>query len=78
MVTKILIANRSENACCVIATARKLDIKTVAAYSDADKPQGRWCWPQKWPSTRFALPTPVWPVRVALLMTSYCLTRRGC
>jgi propionyl-CoA carboxylase alpha chain len=37
MFTKILIANRGEIACRVIATARKMGIKTVAVYSDADK-----------------------------------------
>ena len=35
-ITKILIANRGEIACRVIKTARKMDIKTVAVYSDAD------------------------------------------
>ena len=37
MFTKILIANRGEIACRVIATARKMGIRTVAVYSDADK-----------------------------------------
>ncbi|CAM9683080.1 unnamed protein product, partial [Heterosigma akashiwo] len=33
---KILIANRGEIACRVIQTAKKMGIKTVAVYSDAD------------------------------------------
>ena len=37
MFKKILIANRGEIACRVIKTARKMGIKTVAVYSDADK-----------------------------------------
>ena len=37
MFSKILIANRGEIACRVILTARKMGIKTVAVYSDADK-----------------------------------------
>ena len=37
MFRKILIANRGEIACRVIKTARKMGIKTVAVYSDADR-----------------------------------------
>ena len=37
MFKKILIANRGEIACRVIKTAKKMNIKTVAVYSDADR-----------------------------------------
>jgi propionyl-CoA carboxylase alpha chain len=37
MFEKILIANRGEIACRVIKSARKMGIKTVAVYSDADR-----------------------------------------
>ena len=37
MFTKILIANRGEIACRVIKTAKKMGIKTVAVYSEADR-----------------------------------------
>ena len=36
MFKKILIANRGEIACRVAATAKRMGIKTVAVYSDAD------------------------------------------
>src|SRR6202163_3241116 len=36
MFNKILIANRSEIACRIIRTARRLGIRTVAVYSAAD------------------------------------------
>ncbi|QEN17330.1 acetyl/propionyl/methylcrotonyl-CoA carboxylase subunit alpha [Mycolicibacterium sp. ELW1] len=36
MITKLLIANRGEIASRIIRTAREMDIKTVAVYSDAD------------------------------------------
>ena len=37
MFKKILIANRGEIACRVIKTAKKMGIKTVAVYSEADR-----------------------------------------
>ena len=37
MFKKILIANRGEIACRVIKTAKKMGIKTVAVFSDADR-----------------------------------------
>ena len=37
MFKKLLIANRGEIACRIARTARKMGIKTVAVYSDADK-----------------------------------------
>ena len=37
MIKKLLIANRGEIACRVIKTAKKMGIKTVAVYSDADR-----------------------------------------
>ncbi len=36
MFSKILIANRGEIACRVIKTAKRMGVKTVAVYSDAD------------------------------------------
>src|SRR5271155_2270752 len=37
MFKRILIANRGEIACRIIKTARRLGIKTVAVYSEADR-----------------------------------------
>jgi acetyl/propionyl-CoA carboxylase alpha subunit len=34
---KLLIANRGEIACRIIATARRMDVRTVAVFSDADR-----------------------------------------
>jgi 3-methylcrotonyl-CoA carboxylase alpha subunit len=36
MFKKILIANRGEIACRVAATAKRMGVRTVAVYSDAD------------------------------------------
>jgi acetyl/propionyl-CoA carboxylase alpha subunit len=36
MIASLLIANRGETASRVIRTAREMDIRTLAVYSDAD------------------------------------------
>jgi 3-methylcrotonyl-CoA carboxylase alpha subunit len=37
MITSLLIANRGEIACRIVRTARRLGIRTVAVFSDADR-----------------------------------------
>lgn len=37
MFKKILIANRGEIACRIAKTAKKLGVKTVGVYSEADR-----------------------------------------
>ena len=37
MIKKLLIANRGEICCRIINTAKRMGIKTVALYSDADR-----------------------------------------
>src|SRR6478752_8037594 len=36
VITSLLIANRGEIACRIIRTARRMGIRTIAVYSDAD------------------------------------------
>src|SRR3546814_2246238 len=36
VIASLLIANRSEIACRVIRTARRMGVRTIAVYSDAD------------------------------------------
>ncbi|NQV80161.1 MAG: carbamoyl-phosphate synthase subunit L, partial [Alphaproteobacteria bacterium] len=37
MLQALLIANRGEIACRIIETAKRLGVRTIAVYSDADK-----------------------------------------
>ena len=60
MFRKILIANRGEIACRVIATARRLGIATVAVYSDADAN-----------ARHVALADEAWPIGPAPARESY-------
>jgi len=65
MFRKILIANRGEIACRVIATARRMGIATVAIYSDADA-QAR----------HVKLADEAWPVGPAPARQSYLAIER--
>ncbi len=60
MFRKILIANRGEIACRVIATASRMGIATVAVYSDADRD-----------ARHVAMATEAWPIGPAPARDSY-------
>ena len=65
MFRKILIANRGEIACRVIATARRMGIATVAVYSEADAH-----------ARHVALADAAWPVGPAPARDSYLVGER--
>ncbi len=60
MFRKVLIANRGEIACRVIATASRMGIATVAVYSDADRD-----------ARHVAMATEAWPIGPAPARDSY-------
>src|SRR5882757_10822986 len=65
MFKKILIANRGEIACRVIATARRMGIATVAVYSEADAR-----------ARHVAMADEAWPVGAAPARESYLAGER--
>ncbi|MSP00529.1 MAG: acetyl/propionyl/methylcrotonyl-CoA carboxylase subunit alpha [Acetobacteraceae bacterium] len=65
MFRKILIANRGEIACRVIATARRMGIATVAVYSEADAH-----------ARHVALADEAWPIGPAPARESYLVGER--
>ena len=56
-INKVLIANRGEIACRIIATARQQHIRSVAVYSEADQHAMHIKRPMK--PLQLALPRPV-------------------
>jgi 3-methylcrotonyl-CoA carboxylase alpha subunit len=65
MFRKILIANRGEIACRVVATARRMGITTVAVYSEADAR-----------ARHVALADEAWPIGAAPARESYLVGHR--
>ncbi len=65
MFRKILIANRGEIACRIVATARRLGIATVAVYSEADAH-----------ARHVALADEAWPIGPAPARESYLVGER--
>ena len=65
MFRKILIANRGEIACRVIATAHRMGIATVAVYSEADAN-----------ARHVALAGAAWPIGASPARESYLMGER--
>ena len=68
MFRKILIANRGEIACRVIKTAKRMGIRTVAVYSDADQT----CTARQHSPTKPFISAPPHQVSRTLIERSHC------